>query len=82
MLCFSDDSFKVSDIYPGIYEITLADNRLCWKTSKQIVNVNNISVEVPTFIQVGYSVVFISSHDTEVKKFISNYCLICFAVDF
>ncbi|XP_015834614.2 BOS complex subunit NOMO1 [Tribolium castaneum] len=62
----SDDSYKIADIYPGIYEITISDNKLCWKSNKQTVNVNNINVEVPTFVQVGYSVVFSSSHDTQV----------------
>ncbi|KAJ3639563.1 hypothetical protein Zmor_002915 [Zophobas morio] len=62
-----DDSYKISDIYPGIYEITLSDNKLCWKTNKQVVNVNNINVEVPTFVQSGYSVVFVSSHNTQVS---------------
>ncbi|RZC36994.1 uncharacterized protein BDFB_006360, partial [Asbolus verrucosus] len=64
----ADNSYQISDIYPGIYDIMLSSNKLCWKADKQTVNVNNINVEIPTFIQTGYSVVFISSHETQVTS--------------
>lgn len=58
--------YKTTEIYPGMYDIILSENKLCWKNNKQSVNVNNVNIEVPPFFQIGYSVVFMASHDTQV----------------
>lgn len=54
-------------MYPGIYDIILLPNKFCWKTNKQTINVNTANVEVPPFVQRGYTVSFVSSHDTQVR---------------
>uniref|UniRef100_V5G516 Nodal modulator 3 n=1 Tax=Anoplophora glabripennis TaxID=217634 RepID=V5G516_ANOGL len=61
-----DGSYTIDDMYPGIYDVILLPNKFCWKTNKQTINVNSAIVEVPPFIQRGYTVSFVSSHDTQV----------------
>ncbi|KAJ8923473.1 hypothetical protein NQ315_010051 [Exocentrus adspersus] len=61
-----DGSYSIGDMYPGTYDIVLVPNKLCWKTSKQTINVNSAVIEVPPFVQRGYTVSFVSSHDTQV----------------
>lgn len=57
---------------PGIYDITLTENRMCWKVIKQTINVNSEVVQVPPFIQIGYNVFFTSSHNTQVSYKMPN----------
>ncbi|KAJ8968511.1 hypothetical protein NQ317_016159 [Molorchus minor] len=61
-----DGSYSVRDMYPGLYEISLLPNIYCWQANKQTVNVNAADVEIPPFVQRGYTVTFVSSHNTQV----------------
>lgn len=62
-----DGVYSVNDIYPGTYEISILSNKFCWETVKQTVVVDSERVEVPCFIQKGYTVVFVSSHATQLN---------------
>lgn len=62
----SDSMYSETDIHPGVYEVVLSSNELCWKSAKQSVNINNEQVEIPPFIQTGYQLQFVSSHEAKV----------------
>lgn len=83
-------NYQFVDVYPGTYKLSLSSNSFCWVKDSHDIVVNSISVNAPTFIQSGYSVKFISSHNTkmsyrllensikediEVEKGESTYCL-------
>lgn len=44
----------------------MAVNKYCWKAAKHIITVNAETIVVPDFIQTGYTIVFLSSHNTQV----------------
>ncbi|XP_066158113.1 BOS complex subunit NOMO3 isoform X2 [Euwallacea fornicatus] len=58
--------YSAADIHPGIYIVSLSKNNLCWKSTKQTVNVNTEIVQIPPFIQTGYLLQFVSTHDAEI----------------
>lgn len=64
--CFLGGAYSVSEMFPGSYQIILLPNKLCWESSKQVMNVNTATAQVPAFVQTGYAVNFVSSHDTQV----------------
>lgn len=72
VVSITDNTYTVSNIYPGNYEITLAANKYCWKSSKQVVNVNSANVVVAPFVQTGYTVHFVSSHSVNVTNCIQR----------
>nr|XP_023013784.1 nodal modulator 3 [Leptinotarsa decemlineata] len=59
-------AYSISDMYPGTYEVFLLSNKFCWKNDKQTIIVDAATVEVPPFIQNGYTINFVSTHDTQV----------------
>lgn len=59
--------YVFDDVRPGTYEVFLTTNRFCWEKAKQTVVVTNATLTIPPFVQSGFSVVFISSHDTQVS---------------
>ncbi|XP_044765442.1 nodal modulator 1 [Coccinella septempunctata] len=82
--------YKFTDVYPGTYRLSLSPNRFCWSKDSHDIVINSNIVTAPSFIQSGYSVKFISSHNTkisyklmqdsiqediEIKKGESTYCL-------
>ncbi|GJQ67388.1 hypothetical protein Trydic_g5084 [Trypoxylus dichotomus] len=66
------DSYTFKDIRPGMYEVLLSPNSLCWKEDKQLITVSSSILTVPTFVQNGYLVIFTSTHDTEVIYKLAN----------
>nr|CAH7747742.1 unnamed protein product [Callosobruchus chinensis] len=58
-------SFKVEDIFPGTYKISLSPNRFCWESSEYTLNVNSATVDV-SFTQIGYTINLLFSHDAKV----------------
>ncbi|KAH1023307.1 hypothetical protein HUJ04_012539 [Dendroctonus ponderosae] len=58
--------YSGSDIHPGVYEVAFSKNKICWKYSRQSVNINAEVVEIEPFIQTGYQLQFISSHDATI----------------
>lgn len=74
----------MDNVRPGTYEISLSTSKLCWQEDKFTVNVVSDTAAVPTFIQKGYLVTFISSHNTrivdnafekDIKKGRTTHCL-------
>lgn len=62
-----EKNYKFAKLSPGTYNIKLSQNKLCWKETEQRIIVNDITVSAPPFVQNGYSVLFVSSHDTKVS---------------
>ncbi|VEN53892.1 unnamed protein product [Callosobruchus maculatus] len=58
-------SFKLEDIFPGVYKVSLSPNRFCWESSKSTLNINSATVDV-TFTQIGYTLNLLLSHDAKV----------------
>ncbi|XP_066258919.1 BOS complex subunit NOMO3 [Euwallacea similis] len=58
--------YSAADIHPGVYVVSLSKNNLCWKSTKQTINVNAEIVQIPPFIQTGYLLQFVSTHDAEI----------------
>ncbi|XP_050313690.1 nodal modulator 2 [Anthonomus grandis grandis] len=62
-----NSNYVETDIQPGVYEVEISDEKLCWEKSKLTVNVNAEKVEVPEFVQTGYKINFIATHETTVS---------------
>lgn len=70
LILFIGGVYSVRDMYPGTYEVRILSNRFCWESNTQNVVVDSEKVEIPHFVQKGYTVVFVSSHDTQVFIFV------------
>ncbi|XP_076380819.1 uncharacterized protein LOC117223312 [Megalopta genalis] len=62
----TDGQYKFTDVLPGHYELLIDNDVFCWENPSYRISVTSERAEVPTFIQTGFSVSFISSHDTTV----------------
>ncbi|XP_046603692.1 nodal modulator 2 [Neodiprion virginianus] len=62
-----DRKYKFSNILPGQYEVLIDTDVFCWENPSQRIFVTSEFAEVPTFKQIGFSITFISSHDTAVE---------------
>ncbi|XP_011500341.1 PREDICTED: nodal modulator 3 [Ceratosolen solmsi marchali] len=61
------------DVLPGQYEVIVDTDIFCWdKSSHQIVIASEKPVNEPVFWQTGFSVTFISSHDTKLAYSVPN----------
>ncbi|KRT79932.1 hypothetical protein AMK59_6753 [Oryctes borbonicus] len=67
-----EDSYTFKDVRPGMYEVLLSPNSLCWKEDKQLITVSSSVLTVPTFMQNGYLIIFSSTHDTKVIYKLQN----------
>lgn len=61
----SDGEYIFSDILPGQYEVLIDTDVFCWENPSHKISVTSERAEVPPFKQTGFSITFISSHDTE-----------------
>nr|CAD7198119.1 unnamed protein product [Timema douglasi] len=61
-----DGAYSFDNILPGKYEVTVEKNEWCWESTSYIIDVNSLESTVPIFVQTGFTVTFVSSHDTEV----------------
>ena len=61
-----DGHYQFSDVLPGHYEVLIDNDVFCWENPSYRVSVTSEHAEVPPFEQTGFSVAFISSHDTTV----------------
>ncbi|CAG2060906.1 unnamed protein product, partial [Timema podura] len=59
-------AYSFDNILPGKYEVTVEKNEWCWESTSYILDVNSLESNVPIFVQTGFTVTFVSSHDTEV----------------
>ncbi|XP_076247163.1 BOS complex subunit NOMO3 isoform X2 [Calliopsis andreniformis] len=62
-----DGQYQFSDVLPGHYEVLIDNDVFCWENPSYRVSVTSERAEVPPFKQTGFSVAFISSHDTAVE---------------
>ncbi|XP_017778651.1 PREDICTED: nodal modulator 1 [Nicrophorus vespilloides] len=61
-----DNKYVLNDMRPGTYKVSLSSNNLCWKEKEFIITITSTTHKVPTFVQNGYSITFVTSHDTKV----------------
>ncbi|KAL7295888.1 hypothetical protein TKK_0010932 [Trichogramma kaykai] len=63
-----DGEYIFEDVLPGQYEVIIDSDTFCWDSSNHFVTiVSEKPPNVPPFRQTGYSVTFISSHNTKVE---------------
>lgn len=61
-----DGQYRFTDVLPGHYEVLIDNDVFCWENPSYRISVISERAEVPGFVQTGFSVTFISSHDTTV----------------
>ena len=62
--------YAFRDIVPGRYRLTIDKSDWCWETIHQIVTVGTQpETEATSFVQTGFYVDFVSSHETQVLLF-------------
>lgn len=61
----SDGSYVFNNVLPGVFEVTILKSNLCWKEGIQSLTVKKAEEIVPDFVQTGYSVTIIASHETQ-----------------
>nr|XP_003706916.1 PREDICTED: nodal modulator 3 isoform X2 [Megachile rotundata] len=62
-----DGHYQFTDVLPGHYEILIDNDIFCWANPSYRFSVTSERAELPAFEQTGFSVTFISSHDTVVE---------------
>lgn len=67
MIHFSGGKYEFRDVLPGHYEVLIDADVFCWENPSYRITVTSELAVVPAFQQTGYSVTFISSHDTSVE---------------
>lgn len=61
--------YEFTEILPGHYEVLIDTDFFCWENPSYKIAVTSERAEVPIFKQTGFSVTFISSHDSAVEFF-------------
>lgn len=65
--------YTFEDVLPGQYEVIVDTDIFCWDSpNRQIVIASEKPPNVPAFRQTGFSVTFISSHNTRVQYSLPN----------
>lgn len=64
---YADGQYQFTDVLPGHYEVLIDNDVFCWENPSYMVSVTSERAEVPSFKQTGFSITFISSHDTTVE---------------
>ncbi|KYQ48115.1 Nodal modulator 3 [Trachymyrmex zeteki] len=67
-----DGQYQFTDVLPGHYEIFIDNDVFCWENPSYRISITSERAEVPPFKQTGFSITFISSHDTIVEYFEPN----------
>lgn len=62
-----DGQYQFTDVLPGHYEILIDNDVFCWENPSYRISITSERAEVPPFKQTGFSITFISSHDTAVE---------------
>lgn len=62
-----DGQYQFTDVLPGHYEMLIDNDVFCWENPSYRISVTSERAEVSPFVQTGFSVAFISSHDTAVE---------------
>ncbi|KAK9299267.1 hypothetical protein QLX08_007630 [Tetragonisca angustula] len=64
--------YQFTDVLPGHYEVLIDNDVFCWVNPSYRISVTSERSELPPFKQSGFSVTFISSHDTTVEYLKAN----------
>lgn len=64
---YADGQYQFTDVLPGHYEILIDNDVFCWENPSYRISITSERAEVPPFKQTGFSITFISSHDTAVE---------------
>ncbi|XP_029039674.2 nodal modulator 3 [Osmia bicornis bicornis] len=67
-----DGRYQFTDVLPGHYEVLIDNDIFCWESPSYRISVTSERAELPPFQQTGFSVTFISSHDTVVEYSVPN----------
>ncbi|OAD52229.1 Nodal modulator 1 [Eufriesea mexicana] len=59
--------YQFTDVLPGHYEVLIDNDIFCWANPSYRISVTSERSVLPPFEQTGFSVTFISSHDTMVE---------------
>ncbi|XP_008559484.1 nodal modulator 3 [Microplitis demolitor] len=59
--------YEFTEILPGHYEVLIDTDVFCWENPSHRISVTSERAEIPVFKQTGFSVTFISSHDSAVE---------------
>lgn len=62
-----DGHYQFTDVLPGQYEVLIDNDVFCWQNPSYSISITSERAEVPPFEQTGFSITFISSHDTAVE---------------
>ncbi|KAF7383822.1 hypothetical protein HZH68_014579 [Vespula germanica] len=62
-----DGQYQFSNVLPGHYEVLVDNDVFCWKNPSYRISITSERAEVPPFQQTGFSITFISSHETTVE---------------
>ncbi|XP_072764167.1 BOS complex subunit NOMO3 isoform X2 [Anoplolepis gracilipes] len=62
-----DGQYQFTDVLPGHYEVLIDNDVFCWENPSYRISITSERAEVPPFKQTGFSITFISSHDTAVE---------------
>ncbi|XP_011299165.1 nodal modulator 1 [Fopius arisanus] len=62
-------NYEFSEVLPGHYEVLIDTDVFCWENPIQQISVTSEKASVPPFKQTGFTVTFISSHDSAVEFF-------------
>ncbi|XP_034946758.1 nodal modulator 1 [Chelonus insularis] len=63
----SNGYYEFTEILPGNYQVLIDTDVYCWENPTHRISVTSEHAQVPPFKQTGFSVTFISSHDTAVE---------------
>ncbi|CAD1476709.1 unnamed protein product [Heterotrigona itama] len=64
--------YQFTEVLPGHYEVLIDNDVFCWVNPSYRISVTSERSELPPFRQSGFSVTFISSHDTMVEYLKAN----------
>ncbi|KAH0554100.1 nodal modulator 3 [Cotesia glomerata] len=62
-----DGRYEFTEVLPGHYEVLIDTDVFCWENPSHRVLITSERAEIPVFKQTGFSVTFISSHDSAVE---------------
>lgn len=64
---YADGQYQFTDVLPGHYEVLIDNDVFCWENPSYRISITSEHAEVPSFKQTGYSISFITSHETVVE---------------
>lgn len=63
----SETTYSFMDVMPGDYEIEIQSNKWCFEEQVHSISVTSADTQVPDFVQSGFKIKVMSSHETKAK---------------